>query len=270
MQSDAAELMSQLDPIPVFLSVMLGSADSDGVLELVTTAGLSIDLSLSSKDGYSHRTRLRALAPRIQRAVNELPYRDRLRVAATWAHELPDKLGARATEALAGRLRTIGWELAGSRLVPSSQGVRELFFQKGETHTAWSEIRGIVKTARQRLIVIDGFLDDSLFDLLKLLSPSGPVAVTILTREEKLRSNVRDLDKQLSTFGEQYSHVHVDLYDFAESVHDRFLVVDDRYYHLGASIKDAGKRIFMISEIETPAIQEILEDSIATLIKDSP
>jgi hypothetical protein len=120
--------------------------------------------------------------------------------------------------------------------LPQSEGV----FFEGQIYDAWQFVSDLIKSARASIILIDNYLDES---VLTLLSKRGKnVTVKIFTKaiSEQFR-----LD--LKKFNEQYPTVVVTL--FADS-HDRFLVIDNKtIYHIGASLKDLGKKWFAFSKI---------------------
>ena len=263
------DLKTTLEPLPVFISVIAEANDADLLVELVCAAGLRVDLPLSAKDEFSHKTRLRAMVPRVQSAISSLPNDDRLRVSHSWAEIVEARLSEWAIETLARRLSQIGWILEDGQLSPSAQEVRELFFVPGQTHTAWVEIRGIAQECRRRLIVVDAYLDEVLFDLVRLLPTETGIEVHVLTDEAKLRRAVGDLDHMVETFSHEYPRIELAIHKSRGVFHDRFLIVDEKYYHLGASIKDAGRKIFMISRIETPAVIGALDREVAEIVGGS-
>lgn len=270
LNDSAQELKTHLDPLPVFLSVMSESRNSDAVVEMINAAGLSVNLALTASENHSHKTRLRAYGPRLRQAVDALSESDRLRVVKLWSTMVGEKFGEEAYLALTNGLETIGWNLDDGTLSPSSQEVRELFFGHGETHTAWAEIRALVQRCSTNLAIVDRFTDQSVLDLLSVVPATSAVTANVITDIGMLRGRLPDLDQQRATFAHQYGHVSVQIYDDGGVYHDRFLVVDDEYYHLGASIKDAGRKIFMISRLETPDVINALEAAINRIVGATP
>lgn len=100
----------------------------------------------------------------------------------------------------------------------------------------------IIKTAKRKILIIDNYIDDS---VLKMLSKKNKdVEVIILTSENN--NNLTKLDIQ--KFNKQYPILKVAITD---KFHDRFIVIDNKeLYHIGASLKDLGKKCFAISKIE--------------------
>ena len=119
-------------------------------------------------------------------------------------------------------------------------------------------IRDVLDTARSDILIIDPYLGSSLLLTLRGLSPRA-LWVNFLTSDRNLRADFRT---ELEAFRQQMSHVRTEVRT-ATSFHDRFLVIDGNdFYHVGASIKDAGKRAFMISRLEDPLNVNSLRETI--------
>lgn len=117
---------------------------------------------------------------------------------------------------------------------------QQIFFN-GQIWDAYSLIIDIIKIAKEKILIIDNYIDDS---ILKMLSKKNKdVEVVILTSQN---SNLTKLDIQ--KFNKQYPILKVAT---TNKFHDRFIVIDNKeLYHVGASLKDAGKKCFAISKIE--------------------
>ncbi len=117
---------------------------------------------------------------------------------------------------------------------------QKIFFD-GQIYDAYSLIIDIIKTAQNKILIIDNYIDDS---ILKMLSKKNiDVEVIILTSS---KSNLRKLDIQ--KFNKQYPTLKL---AYTNKFHDRFIVIDNKeLYHIGASLKDLGKKCFAISKIE--------------------
>ncbi len=117
--------------------------------------------------------------------------------------------------------------------LPPKEGI----FFDGQMFDAYAFVSELVRTAKQRIILIDNYVDDT---VLTMLDKRGPnVKADIYT---KVVSNQLALD--LNRHNQQYPVV--DIHEFGLS-HDRFLIIDDIVYHIGASLKDLGKRWFAFS-----------------------
>ena len=113
-------------------------------------------------------------------------------------------------------------------------------FFKGQLYDASSCIRGILEQAEREIILIDGYVARRTLDMLS--GKRTGVSVLLFTSS---RGN-RITGKEISDFNAQYPSLEVHITD---EFHDRFLILDrKRMYHIGASVKDAGRRTFEISE----------------------
>lgn len=125
----------------------------------------------------------------------------------------------------------------------------ERLFGAGEEYDAHRVLVDILGSAASKLRIADNFIDERVFVLLSDTNPK--VIIEVLTREVTPKVQLA-----AEKFEAQYGNLSVRVSD---AFHDRFLMIDDRYYHLGPSIKDAGKRVAMFSKIEEPAIISLLE-----------
>ena len=121
-----------------------------------------------------------------------------------------------------------------------SEFKQSIFFD-GQIFDAYNLIIDIINRAKQKILIIDNYIDDS---ILKMLSKKNKdVEVVILTTQN---SNIRKLDIQ--KFNKQYPVLKL---AYTNKFHDRFIVIDNKeLYHIGASLKDLGKKCFAISKIE--------------------
>ena len=114
--------------------------------------------------------------------------------------------------------------------LPPLQGV----FFDGQIFDAYRFVSDLVRKADRRIILIDNYVDDTVLALLDKRKEG--VTATIYT---KSISHQFQLDIQ--RHNEQYTPIEVQQFNRA---HDRFLIIDDEVYHIGASIKDLGKKWF--------------------------
>ena len=123
--------------------------------------------------------------------------------------------------------------------LPPVQGV----FFDGQIFDAYTFASDLIRTARKRIILIDNYVDDS---VLKMLTKRGEgVSATIVTKR------ITDaLAVDIERHNQQYPPVDVRTSD---RFHDRFLILDDTVYHLGASLKDLGKKLFAFNRMEVGA-----------------
>lgn len=130
---------------------------------------------------------------------------------------------------------------------------QKIFFD-GQIYDAFSLISGLIQKAADRIILIDGYVDTRTLDLLS--KKRRNVSVEIFTGKSGNALTKSDID----TFNKQYPSLKL---KYTSSFHDRFLILDQTTcYHIGASIKDAGKKCFAISLIED---EQSVRDIIARL-----
>lgn len=223
------------------LFATLSDLDSDDVIRIVSLAGLSVDWSLTEQEAFSNRTRKRVYRPRIDAALNALNKEDRLRVVLRISREM---LAAfpELKQSLDDRLLEIGWSIDGNHLHPTSDPVTELFFPQNKEHDAYVHLRSIIQSASESIDIVDPYIDGSV--LAMVATCENALTIRILTFHTP-----GDFAQELKKFQQQHQHFTVELYRSPE-FHDRFLILDrEECYHLGASIKDAGRRAFMISKI---------------------
>jgi len=202
---------------------------------------LTVDWTLAEKQDHSNATRWSAYRPRIDLAYDALSNDDdRLRVAFIVGRELAQR--GLATEINAG-LGEIGWQLRDNRLVPVVGEVRELFFPEHKQHDAYVEIRSILQKATTSITVVDPYVDDS---ILVLLSTAINTATLVSLFTAKFPADfVLEARKWISQHA-----VRLEIRTGKE-FHDRFIVLDGVLcWHIGCSIKDAGKKAFMLSQVE--------------------
>jgi len=139
---------------------------------------------------------------------------------------------------LRSAVEQLGWQLP----EPS-----EAFHPAGSQHDAYVEIRRIVQTATTELIIVDTYVDETLWGL--LTNVSGSVKLRVLTMKTK-----GDFPLEAKHFIAQHGgQVEARV---TNDYHDRFIVVDHAtVWHLGASIKDAGKKAFALTEFERSSIR---------------
>lgn len=119
--------------------------------------------------------------------------------------------------------------------------IKQKIFFEGQIYDAYSLIIDIIKNADKKILIIDNYIDDS---ILKMLTKKNKnVEVLLLTSD---KSNIQKIDMQ--KFNKQYPTLKVAK---TNKFHDRFIIIDNKeMYHLGASIKDLGKKCFGINKIE--------------------
>ena len=126
----------------------------------------------------------------------------------------------------------------------------QLFFD-GEFYDAYTLIQSLFESANKEIIIIDNYTDRTILD--RLVVKKSNVQVTIYTS-----INSRLLAKDINAFNNQYGGLDV---RYTTNVHDRYIIIDqNKLYHLGHSIKDLGKKIFSISELDNNLILTLLRN----------
>ena len=129
---------------------------------------------------------------------------------------------------------------------------KAVIFFKGQMWDATNCIEQILEQADSEIILIDSYVDRRTLDMLS--RKKAGVSVLMFTSA----SGNRITEKELNDFNAQYPSLDVRMTD---EFHDRFMILDRRQmYHIGASIKDAGKKAFEISISEDPKILEGILD----------
>jgi len=117
--------------------------------------------------------------------------------------------------------------------------VEGIFFE-GQVFDAHAFVSNLIRSAKKIIVLIDNYLDDTVLKLLDKRAPN--VKATAYTRQISPA-----LQTDINLHNAQYEPIDVQV--FADS-HDRFLMIDDTVYHIGASLKDLGKKWFAFSKME--------------------
>ena len=127
------------------------------------------------------------------------------------------------------------------------ENIKQKIFFEGQIYDAYSLIIDIIKKANKKILIIDNYIDESVLKM--LAKKNNNVEVVILTSD---KSNIQQIDVQ--KFNKEYPRLKVAK---TNKFHDRFIIIDnEEMYHLGASIKDLGKKCFGINKIEDVEIIE--------------
>ena len=133
----------------------------------------------------------------------------------------------------------------------NEDNIKQKIFFEGQIYDAYSLIIDIIKRAKNKIVIIDNYIDDSILKM--LVKKNKNVEVVILTSN---KSNVSNLDIQ--KFNKEYPTLKIAR---TNKFHDRFIVIDNKeLYHCGASIKDMGKKCFGINKVEDiSGIKQIID-----------
>lgn len=134
--------------------------------------------------------------------------------------------------------------------ISEHEEVSQKIFFEGQIYDAFSLLTDLVSKAEKELILIDNYVDIGTLNI--LAKKQEKVTVRVYT-VKKTKLSAEDV----SNFNKQYPALEV---HYTGEFHDRFLIVDGILaYHIGASLKDAGKKCFAINRIEDSAnIKDIL------------
>ena len=132
--------------------------------------------------------------------------------------------------------------------ISSSLPPKEKVFVEGKMLDAQAELTRIVKTARTRIVLIDNYIDER--TLMLLGSRRAKVSCAVYT----MRPNSPKLAPALANYAKEYPSLPITVKGYKKS-HDRFLIVDNTAWHIGASLKDAGSALFAMMKMElNPAV----------------
>ena len=117
--------------------------------------------------------------------------------------------------------------------------VEGIFFD-GQIFDAYTFVSDLIRSAKKSIVLFDNYVDDTVLTMLDKRKPK--VSATIYTQKVKQQFSL-DLEKHNA----QYQPIDVKQYD---KVHDHYLCIDNTVYHIGASLKDLGKRWFSFNKME--------------------
>lgn len=122
-----------------------------------------------------------------------------------------------------------------------------IFFQ-GQIFDAYVFVADLIRKAKDRIVIIDNYIDDSV--LLQLSKRKAGVTVDIYDGQIS-----RQLRQDVTAHNAQYPGVTLHSY---QKAHDRFLIIDEDVYHIGASLKDLGKKLFAFSKMDVMTGSEMI------------
>ena len=122
-------------------------------------------------------------------------------------------------------------------------------FYNGQVYDAYTFVSDLIKSARKRIVLIDNYVDET---VLTLLDKRDNNVSAIIYTQQISRQFQLDIDRHNA----QYAQIDVETFRLS---HDRFLCIDDDVYHIGASIKNLGKKWFGFSKMEILTPGELVE-----------
>ena len=124
-------------------------------------------------------------------------------------------------------------------LIHTSLPPIEGIFYDGQIFDAYVFVSNLIRSAQKRIVLIDNYIDDNV--LLTLSKRTTGVSAEIRTARLS-----QQLQLDLQRHNNQYEPISIVQ---KQNIHDRFLIVDDDVYHIGASLKDLGKKLFAFSKM---------------------
>ena len=122
-------------------------------------------------------------------------------------------------------------------------------FYNGQVYDAYTFVSDLIKSTKKRIVLIDNYVDET---VLTLLDKRDNNVSAIIYTQQISRQFQLDIDRHNA----QYAPIDVETFHLS---HDRFLCIDEDVYHIGASIKDLGKKWFGFSKMEILTPDELVE-----------
>jgi len=133
--------------------------------------------------------------------------------------------------------------------LPPVEGV----FYDGQIFDAYVQIAGLIKQAKHSIVLVDNYIDETTLTMLSKRDVN--VSATIYTSQQA--QNLRQLQLDIQRHNQQYPPIAV---IYCQRNHDRFLIIDDVVYLFGASLKDAGKKLFAYIKMQETPASELLNN----------
>lgn len=134
------------------------------------------------------------------------------------------------------------------RLDEGSVQPKQGIFYDGQVYDAYTFVSDLVKSAKRNIVLIDNYVDETVLTLLD--KRGNGVTADIYTQQIN-----QQLRLDLNRHNSQYPPINVSVF---RRSHDRFLCIDDVVYHIGASIKDLGKKWFAFARMEVLTPTELI------------
>ena len=128
-----------------------------------------------------------------------------------------------------------------------NKNIQGIFFD-GQIYDAYTFVADLIRKAARRIVLIDNYIDDT---VLTMMSKRADGVEAIVYTGKVSRQLQLDIDK----YNAQYPPVEIRTFSKA---HDRFLIIDDAVYLIGASIKDLGKKWFGFTLMENTSAEELV------------
>ena len=127
--------------------------------------------------------------------------------------------------------------------------LKQGIFYNGQIFDAYIFINDLFKNAKKEIVLIDNYIDDS---VLILFSKYFNINFTIITKKIS-----KQLKLDIEKYNQQYNNLTINI---SNKFHDRFLLIDNKEaYHIGASLKDLGKKVFAFNKIDINLLSDIIK-----------
>ena len=137
--------------------------------------------------------------------------------------------------------------------VRSSLPPVEGIFYDGQIFDAYVQIAGLIKQAKHSIVLVDNYIDETTLTMLSKRDVN--ISATIYTSQQAQK--LRQLQLDIQRHNQQYPPIAV---NYCQRNHDRFLIIDDVVYLFGASLKDAGKKLFAYIKMQEASASELLNN----------
>ena len=128
--------------------------------------------------------------------------------------------------------------------LPPNEGI----FYNGQIFDAWQFVSRIIKDAKHKIVLIDNYIDDTVLTILSKRRVDVKATIYTAKISKQLKLDIRKHNTQ-------YPKIEINIF---KQSHDRFLIIDNKtVYHIGASLKDLGKKWFAFSKIDIDASEMI-------------
>lgn len=126
--------------------------------------------------------------------------------------------------------------------------IKQGLFFEGQIYDAYVFVADLIKMAKNRVVLVDNYIDETVLTMLD--KRADAVTATIYTKRITAQ-----LSLDLARHNTQYAPITIKEYTHS---HDRFLLIDDAVYHIGASLKDLGGKLFAFSQMQELSADELL------------
>lgn len=135
-----------------------------------------------------------------------------------------------------------------SKLEEKSLDPKQGIFYDGQIYDSYTFVNSLIKSAKKRIVLIDNYVDETVLTMLDKRGPGVDATIYTLKISKQFQLDIAKHDAQ-------YTAIPVKIFTKA---HDRFLIIDNQVYHIGASLKDLGKKWFAFSLMENLSPSDLM------------